>query len=175
MPQNVHSLPDNSLALVKRLAAHQRSPIVIGGMAVVIHGSDRVTVDTDFIHYDTRTAVEIAYELGFQVITKDAQDEIEAVPTAKAAAMGLMLEKRRFFRIRHTESLEVCDVWIDDRAEYDAMAARAKTVDLEGTGVLVASVDDLIAMKEVAAADRNCSRDRDDLEFLRALKESGTA
>lgn len=51
---------------------------------------------------------------------------------------------------------------------YPEMRARAERLDLDGVPVLIASLDDLAAMKRAAGRDQ----DRMDLEIIRAIRQS---
>jgi predicted nucleotidyltransferase len=61
--------------------------------------------------------------------------------------------------------LRQVDLFVESPIEFDSLIARAKTVRLATTEVRVASIPDLIAMKQIAGRPQ----DHTDIEALRAI------
>lgn len=124
---------------------------LIGGLAVGIHsGTPRATLDVD-VAASTRAGRE------------------KAVAALVGAGFETAGEFAHSVNLRHPSG-EPVQLAFDP--EFDAMIARAETFELAGTRVRIVTRDDLIAMKERAAADpaRRRSkrlRDRADVELLR--------
>jgi predicted nucleotidyltransferase len=152
-------------ALLRRLAAHGVDFVVVGGIAMVGHGSARNTRDLD-ICYATdpanlealgATLVELAARL------RGVADDVPFAPDARTLRRTSML------------TLDTSDGWIDllvsppGAPAYKELRARADRVTLDGVAVLIASLDDLEAMKR--AADRPVDRiDLEEIEVIRRLR-----
>lgn len=143
----LQALLDASRALASISAPHA----VVGGVAVGIRsGVPRATLDTDLAVDSSIPRTHIT-----DVLRKH----------------GFVLkgEFAHSVNFRHASG-EPLQIVIDPH--FDAMIARAGDVDVEGTSVRVVTTEDLIAMKERAAADpaRRLSkalRDQADVALLR--------
>jgi len=150
MPESadkIAALRDTSRALQSIGAAHA----VIGGVAVGIRsGVPRATLDTDFAVVSTveRALVVGAFErAGFRLVGRFAHS----------------------LNWRHSSS-EPVQLAFDPG--FDEMIARAESIDVEGAHIPVVRTEDLIAMKERAAADpgrrrSKALRDQADVALLR--------
>lgn len=141
--------------------------VVIGGMAMVMHGSARITRDLDICFAPDQTNLEL---LGGALVSLNARLRgiDEPVPFVPDAAT-----------LRGIEILTlVTDAgWLDVQRQppgappYAELRTRADRIDIDGIGVLVASLDDLAAMKR--AAGRPIDRiDLEEIEVIRRLRES---
>jgi hypothetical protein len=136
--------------------------VVIGGIAVVVHGHIRTTRDLD-ITYDTGRPNLDA--LGQALVALDARlrGVTEVVPFAPDG---------RTLRSAELLTLETTDGSLDLLAappgapRYADLKARAEEVDIEGRIVRIASIEDLVAMKRAAGRPR-------DLEDIEALETIG--
>lgn len=123
---------------------------LIGGVAVGIHsGVPRATLDTDFAF----TSVPERKRL------------IDAMAQAGFRCVG---EFEHSVNFRHANS-EPIQIAFDHH--FDAMIARAETIDVRDQKVAIVRKDDLVAMKRRAAADpkrrkSKSLRDQADVELL---------
>lgn len=141
--------------------------LVVGGVAVVLHGHLRFTADLDLVVQlqddNARRAVEALGSLGFR-------PRAPVVPTdfANAAARnGWIAEKGLTVLSFWSPSFpgtEV-DLFVEEPFDFDEADARAVTADLGSTKVRVVSRQDLIAMKRAAGRPRDIE-DADVLEDL---------
>jgi len=148
-------------AQLAHLAAHGVDFVVVGGIAAVLHGSERNTFDLDICPAQSRENLDA---LGSALIEIDAKlrgidENVPFVPDGRSLA-GMQI-------LTLDSSLGPIDVLTrpDGSPPYRSLRGRARTLDLAGAAVLVASIDDLISMKR--AADR--PKDREDVERLEAL------
>ncbi len=142
--------------------------VVIGGVAVIVQASPRFTRDLD-ISYSTDPANlerlgRLLVDLGARL--RGADEELPFVPDARG--------------LRHTEALTLTtrEGDIDLLANppgspgYAALRRNATRVELDGNIVLVASIDDLIAMKSTAGRPQDIV-DLESLEIARRRLRSG--
>jgi hypothetical protein len=151
------------LGLVAHLAHHEVRYVLIGGLAAVSLGSPVVTGDLD-----------ICYERSSDNFERLASALVELHATLRGAPADLpfRLDARTLAAgdaFTFSTDLGPLDVigTPGGTGGYADLRARATVLDLGGHEVPVASIDDLIAMKEHAGRDK----DRAALFHLRALKE----
>jgi predicted nucleotidyltransferase len=141
--------------------------LVVGGLAVVLHGHLRTTMDLDLVIQleaeNLRKALKALAELGYQPVVP--------VPL-ESFADGATREGWKRDR-----NMVVFSVWHPDRPtfkidifnaepfDFDEAYSRAVQVDLDNTHASVVALQDLIAMKEEAGRPQ-------DLADLEALRES---
>jgi predicted nucleotidyltransferase len=157
------SRPEFALSrLLRRLVRADLDFVVIGGVAVIVHASPRFTKDLD-ITYSTLPANldrlgSVLVELGARL--RGVEADLPFVPDGRTLAHAQML------------TLTTPDGDIDLLADpdgspgYAALRRNASRIDLEGVTVLVASIDDLIAMKRAAARPQDLV-DLESLEIAR--------
>jgi hypothetical protein len=135
--------------------------VVIGGIAAVLHGSARNTFDLDvcFATDDVNLNAlgDVLVELGARL--RGVRDDVPFRPDART--------------LRRVELLTFATVAGDfdviarpsGAPAYAALRRRAERFDLGGFAVLVASVEDLIAMKQAAGR----AKDIQDVAELEAI------
>lgn len=135
--------------------------VVIGGIAAVLHGSARATFDLDICF---ATPPENLEHLGSALTELEARprgvpDDVPFVPDAATL--------RRIEVVTLSTIAGELDILRSPAGapRYDVLARHADRVDIRGDEILVASVEDLMAMK--TAADR--PKDRADLAELEAI------
>jgi len=148
--------------LLERLTARGVDFVLIGGFAAVAHGSPRLTQDLDLTYASERGNLEALgqalTELGARL--RGAEEDLPFVPDATL--------------LRHTEllTLETSAGALDLLAtppgapSYATLRRRAERLDLGGFVVLVASIEDLVAMKETTGR----AKDLGDIEELTAIR-----
>ncbi|TVR03721.1 MAG: hypothetical protein EA403_06335 [Spirochaetaceae bacterium] len=169
--------------LLTNLVAEGVEFVVIGGTALRLYNSPRVTHDIDLAirALDVDHVVDVMYRLGYCLVT--SVTETHAAVCSSAAAARAWIERESpgsasFVMVAGEVASEVPLDHIDVASQVDflfeltipAMHLRknARRIELPDLSFLVASVDDLIRLKE-ARSDRSAA-DEDDLRFLRALK-----
>jgi predicted nucleotidyltransferase len=162
----VENWPDfNPEALLRRLVARGVDFVIVGGMAMVLHGSARLTRDLD-ICYSTDPANLAALgaalvELGARL--RDVSDELPFVPDARTLRRATIL------------TLDSDDGRIDLLASpagappYRQLRERATRTTFDGTAILIASLDDMESMKRAAGRPRDLL-DVEEIEVIRRLR-----
>ena len=185
--------------LVAQLEEAGVSVVIIGGVALRLYDSPRVTQDLDLAvrTLDVDTVLEKMYDLGYALVTRVDKAVAHLAPTCAAAErwvnranpgslsfVAAPPELRSRLESEAAEdslAVEHSSIHIESQVDFiyeppvpfPRLKARAKTVDLGGSGALVAAPEDLIALKE-ARSDRT-SDDDSDISYLRKLLADGTA
>jgi hypothetical protein len=148
--------------LLRRLVGAGVDFVVIGGVAAILHGSARLTRDLDIVFAPDEGNLET---LGRVLVESEArlrgvEEEVTFVPDARTLH-GIQLL-----------TLETNAGWFDvhrrpDGAPpYEGLRRNAERMNLGDFAVLVASLDDLLAMKRAAARPQ----DLVDVETLETIK-----
>lgn len=162
-------------ALVEALERKGFQPVLVGGIALVILGSQRVTKDFDFLvslkGLSAGDLIEVFYGRGFELVTKfNPQGEvIRTVDNAKVAAIKLKSDLPQSLFFYHWETRLKIDLWLDFPLPAQELALRAHKVKIKSRSLRIASTEDLIRLKELAYADRKLVSDAQDIEFLKRL------
>lgn len=152
------------------LARAESRFIVVGGVAVVLHGHLRLTADLDIVLQLERENVRR---------TMDALAADGFVPRAPVRLQDFAdpLLRRRWVEEKHLQVLSLwnrrrpgfeLDLFAEEPFDFEAVFARAELLDLSGTCVRIASIDDLIVLKRTAGRPR----DLEDVAALERLKQA---
>jgi hypothetical protein len=155
--------PNLDAALIlQKLVAAGVDFVVIGGIAVILHGYPRLTRDLDIAFAHDRANLEalgrVLVDLNATLRGVDA--DVTFTPDARTL-QGIDLL-----------TLETSAGWLDIHrlpqgvTSYDSLRRNAERVEIEDFTVMLASPDDLIAMKEAAGR----ILDRADIAALEAIK-----
>lgn len=152
-------------ALLRRLVAHGVDFVVIGAVALIGHGSARNTRDLDICYATDPANLEALgaalLELGARL--RGVADEVPFVPDARTLRRTSIL------------TLETMDGWIDllvspsGAPDYTELRKRAERVVVDGMAILIASLDDLEAMKRAAGRPQDLI-DLEEIEVIRRLR-----
>ena len=160
-----------------RLRALGLEPVLVGGMALVILGSRRVTRDFDFVITQPAdrlpALVDILYDRGLELVSRvDADGDVVAtISNRRVAVARLRIDApdTAYFFNPATE-LRI-DLLFDFPMAASTLAAQATRTTIGGHSLAVASVQDLLRLKAIAKAARSEPGDAEDVAFLRALQE----
>jgi hypothetical protein len=148
--------------ILRRLVERGVDFVVIGGIAAVLHGSPRNTFDLDIClatdHANLNALADVLTALGARL--KGANEEVPFVPDARTLLQIDLLTL--------VTSLGELDVLAHPPGApaYPDLRRNADRYDLGSFNVSVASIDDLIAMKQAAGR----AKDLVDIEELDAIK-----
>jgi hypothetical protein len=158
------------LELFSALDRHKVDYLLIGGLAVSLHGVERATMDVDITvamsPANLAALIETAKELKLTPVLP--------VPLESLSDIGLLQEwhaKRNLeaFALRTPELAGVTiDVLLFPPVDFAGMQQRAVEFDVAGTAIKVVSIDDLIAMKSAVGRPIDIS----DVEHLQRIKAS---
>jgi hypothetical protein len=138
--------------------------VLIGGLAVIVHGSTRTTQDVDIIPRPDRTNLE--------ALARTLQRLDAKLAGADAHLLGISLDVEslaaggNFTLDTRAGGFDVMQD-VPGAAAYDELRRRALVVDAYGTRIPTASRTDLIAMKRASGRDK----DRADIVSLTAPVE----
>lgn len=151
--------------ILQRLVARGVDFVVVGGIAVVLHGSARLTQDLDISFASDDTNLEqlgaVLIELGAKLRGVDEPFVPDARTLRRASILCLETD------------LGVIELLAqpDGAPPYGELRARADRFSLGDFAVLVASIEDLIAMKRAAGRNKDLA-DIDELEAIRRLSRA---
>lgn len=155
--------------IFRELNAHGVNYVVIGGLAVNLHGYSRATADLDVV-VSLRNA-----ELSKFIA---AVKKLGLVPRVPVALEDLLDEKKRsewmneknmlVFTVYHPQNpMESIDVMIDNAERFDDFLSRKVLMKVGDINIPVISIPDLIYLKEKAGR----GRDVIDVQALRKILE----
>ncbi|HMV65490.1 MAG TPA: hypothetical protein PKA64_01475 [Myxococcota bacterium] len=156
------------LQVLTSLETAQVRFLVVGGVAVVLHGVLRMTVDLDLVIElqpdNLLPAIRALAALGFS-----PRLPVAATDLADAATRRAWIAERnlRVFTFWHPKSHRVVDVFVEEPFNFDAAWSRRVDVDIHPTVVHVAAIEDLVSMKRAAGR----AKDLADIDALMALEE----
>ena len=146
--------------------------VVVGGVAVVLHGHARLTADLDLAvdlnPEPARTAIEALVGLGLRPTVP-----VDPAMFADAETRDRWVSERnmRVFSMRHLDDpLNQVDLFVDEPIPFEELWERSIEVALENLRVRIASIPDLITMKELAGR----RLDEEDIAELRRIQEEGS-
>ena len=154
--------PLDAREILRRLTAAGVDFVVIGGIAIVLLGYQRMTRDLDIVFaYDDENLEALGGVLvDLEARLRGVGDDVEFVPD------------RRTLRGIELLTLETTAGWFDvhrlapGAPAYARLRENAERVRLSDFHVLVAGLDDMIAMKEAAGRPQ----DRLDIAALETIK-----
>jgi predicted nucleotidyltransferase len=158
----------SATTLLRTLVQHGVDFVVVGGIAMVFHGSARVTHDLDICFAADQPNLDVLgaalLELGAKL--RGAEEDVPFEPDGRA------------LRQLSIVTLDTRDGPIDLLREPSGSPAerlvrrRADRIEIDGVAVLVASLDDLAAMKRAANRDKD-RLDLEEIEVIRRLRAGG--
>ncbi|RMG41103.1 MAG: hypothetical protein D6719_09235 [Candidatus Dadabacteria bacterium] len=144
--------------------------LVVGGLAVVLHGYARITRDVDLMigldHKNCEQAIKVFESLGYY-----PRLPVNAFDFADSEIRKKWLENKNMkvmtFISKENPLVEI-DVFAELPHDFPDMLKRAESKTLEGILVPVASIDDIITLKESAGR----AKDLEDIEALKIIKKN---
>lgn len=169
-------MPFNLREIFTRLSAEEARTVVVGGLAVILHGHLRATRDLDLVvgldPANCGRAIAAFNALGLRPRLPVALEDF-----ADPAKRADWVENRNMFVLQlwdPANELRSIDVFVREPLEFEALWRNSVVKDYDGTPIRIAGIPDLIAMKSRAGRPR----DLDDIAALRAIlaesREAGT-
>ena len=159
------------LPVFKQLNAADVRYVVVGGVATILHGYVRATTDIDLIVDlqidEAEKAIEALSGEGYKpripVQAKEFADNNKRKQWIETKGMTV-------FSMFHPEQPGLSiDLFAQHPIPFDELWERSQVLDVDGTGIRVCSLDDLIKLKQLAGRNK----DMDDIEKLQKIKDHG--
>lgn len=149
--------------VIRLLSQHNVRFVLIGGVAATLHGSPLVTFDVDVAYERTKENLTRLADALAEVHARlrGVEEDLPFKPDAQTLEAGTS-----FTFITDLGSLD-CLGWAAGAESFAELEAHAVAMQLGSERVLVASLDDLIAMKRAAGRPK----DRVAVMELEAIKE----
>lgn len=158
--------------ILKKLNAVGIEPVLIGGMALVILGSRRVTQDFDFVisQFDEKLSevIKIFYDAGLELVTKlnDNGDVVSTLNNQVIAKVRLQLDKPVSCYFYNFKTDLKIDLLFDFPIPAAELLKEAHKKKIGKQSFAIASEKHLLQLKQIAKKSRKKSGDGDDIEFL---------
>ena len=154
--------------LFSALNRHKVDYLLIGGLAVSLHGVERATMDVDITvamnPVNLEALIETAKELGLAPVLPVPLEVLGDIELLKQWHTTRNLEA---FALRVQELAGVTvDVLLFPPEEFTGMAQRAAVFSVADTPIRVVSIDDLIALKQAVGRPIDLA----DIEHLQRVK-----
>jgi predicted nucleotidyltransferase len=154
--------------ILQVLTAHGVDFVVIGGVAAILHGSATLTQDVDisFAQDDANLDALGGALRELRASLRGVEDDVPFVPDARTLRQIQLLTLQT--------SAGPLDLLVppDGSPPYERLRRGADRMDVGGFAVLVASLDDLIAMKRAGGRDKDLVA-VEELETIRDLRTRG--
>jgi predicted nucleotidyltransferase len=159
------------LDLFEALTRRRVRYVLVGGLALNLRGVERSTMDVD---------LAIALDRENVSAMLDVAEELRLVPVARVKLRDAENPEtlQRWRKDKHMVAFglrpvvgvgPVVDVLIDLRVPFESLLARSTSRRIDEVDVVVASIDDLIAMKRAAGRPIDLA----DIEALESIKRMG--
>ncbi len=142
--------------------------VVVGGVATVLHGYARLTVDVDLIvdleETEALKVIDALSDLGYE-----PRVPVQARDFADAKVRGSWIREKnmKVFSLWDPRNpMRVVDLFVRHPIAFESLWARSEVVHLSTTTTRIASIDDLIRLKELAGRDQDLT----DIEKLREIR-----
>ncbi len=158
------------LDLFSALTRRRVDYLLIGGLAVSLHGVERATMDVDItvaMNADNlENLIEVARELKLSPVLPVPLESLGNLDLLRQWHQERNLEA---FALRTQELAGVTlDVLLFPPVEFAGMSQRAAVFDISGTPIRVAAIDDLIALKQAVGRPIDLA----DIEHLQRIRPS---
>lgn len=144
-------MASNFLDILSQLHDRHVDFVIVGGVAAALHGSSRVTFDLDLVpslaEDSWQAAVDLLWSLGARPRIPEPLDRIRDVEQIRRwqREKGMLA-----LNFRSPDGSTEVDLLVSESSRFEALQQRAVKVTIEQRTFRVASIDDLIAMKQQA-------------------------
>jgi predicted nucleotidyltransferase len=149
-------------ALLRTLAEHRVDFVVIGGIAAIAHGSARLTQDLDITYATGASNLRVlgAALIGLKARLRGVDEDVPFVPDEPT------LRRTSLLTLATSEGPLDLLAQPPGAPPYEDLRREAQQIAIGDATVLVASIDDLVAMKVQAGR----AKDLADIEELDAIR-----
>jgi hypothetical protein len=153
-------------------------PVLVGGMALTVLGSRRVTRDFDFVvgrpGDRLGATIGVLYDRGFELVSRlnDAGDVVATIASRKVAASRLRIDAPATAYFFNAKTGLRIDLLFDFPLPAATLAEHATRTKIRAHVFAIASEADLLRLKQIARAARSAPGDAEDIAFLEARRQS---
>lgn len=162
-------MPTDFIGLFAILAAARIRFVLVGGLALVLHGLDRLTADVDLVidlsTESVRAAVRALTAAGYRPLAP--VDPIALADPAQRLEWQSLHNMQVFSFWDSTNARPTVDIMLASPVPFEDLWAAASMINIAGHDVRVASIEHLIRMKTAAGR----AQDLADIERLQAKLE----
>jgi hypothetical protein len=158
--------------IVRELRDLSLVPVLVGGMALVVLGSRRVTRDFDFVVAEPgdrldRT-LDVFYDRGLELVSRlnDAGDVVATINNRRVAAARLRIDAPASAYFFNAKTGLRVDLLFDFPVAAATLAEQAARMRVRSHVFDIASEVDLLHLKQIAQAARSAPGDAEDIAFL---------
>jgi len=163
-------MPTDFVALFAVLDAARIRYVVVGGLALLLHGVDRLTADVDLVvdlsTDAARDTVQALAEAGFKPLAP--VDPLQLADSQRRAAWKAERGMEVFSFWDTRQQRPTVDIMLDAPVPFDELWEGALPMQIAGHTVRVASVEHLIRLKRASGR----SKDLADIERLETLRST---
>jgi hypothetical protein len=151
-------------------------PVLVGGMALVVLGSRRVTRDFDFVvaapGAQLPRLLDVFYDDGLELASRvnTAGDVIATIANRRVATARLRMDAPSSAYFQNPRTGLRIDLLFDFPLPAAALVERATSTRIGSMALRVASEADLLQLKLLARAGRSSPGDSEDIAFLEARR-----
>jgi hypothetical protein len=173
--------PVDHLDAVSRIVGGLRglglTPVLVGGMALVVLGSRRVTRDFDLViaHPAERLedTLDLFYALGLELVSRlnEGGDVTATIANRRVAATRLRLDTPPSAYFFNPDTGLRVDLLFDFPLPAAELSRRATKIRIRGQLFEIASEPDLLRLKKIAKRARSAAGDAEDIAFLESRQQ----
>lgn len=163
--------------IVEELRGLGLVPVLVGGMALVVLGSRRVTRDFDFVVAQPgdrlAPAIDLLYDHGLELVSRlnDVGEVTSTIASRKVAAIRLRLDAPVTAYFFNPKTGLRVDLLFDFPLPAARLAERATRTKIRSYVFDIASEPDLLRLKRIAKAARSAPGDAEDIAFLQSRRK----
>ncbi|HBF12800.1 MAG TPA: hypothetical protein DDW49_05340 [Deltaproteobacteria bacterium] len=152
-------------------------PVLVGGMALILLGSQRVTQDFDFVISDPverlSDVVGLFYKRGMELVSKTDENGqvIRTIDNQKVAKIRLKIDCPNSVYFYNPKTRLRIDLLFDFPILASELAGSANRIKVSSYIISIASEKDLLRLKKIAKSKRSKAGDAEDLIFLKSRKK----
>lgn len=145
--------------------------VVVGGVALVLHGAVRLTADIDLmVHLEEGNLskfVNVMKELGYRPkVPVKAEDLI----SAENRARWINEKNMKVFSFFHPgKAVNLVDVFFEEPLDYTAIRSKAVEIMSGNVSIPIVSIDDLIKLKRISGRPQDIA----DITALEEIRKRG--
>jgi len=156
--------------VIQSMVVHKVDFVLCGGLACVLHGSERTTFDIDIhIRMDEDNILHLIEFARSHGLKPRIPEPLENLMIAEKRNTWKREKGALVYTLTSTDGIVQLDVFLDYPIPYDKLVERAILFEAEGVSFPVSSMEDMLAVKEAISEKR--PQDYQDIAFLKEKLE----